>query len=149
MASLSYVDVVDRDLDQISTWSPEDGDDLRAFLQELEDSGDLLERLSSWHYAHAYADPQFDCRAIDCLQRRGYNVYRLKALRLEWARRYYRIVYAYDVAYDDFIVLAVVLRLTDRTPPELREHCYDYQPNHPITQRICTEYERLELPVRH
>jgi ribosome-binding protein aMBF1 (putative translation factor) len=32
VTSLSYVDVVDRDLDQISTWSPEDGDDLRVSI---------------------------------------------------------------------------------------------------------------------
>jgi len=137
------------DLARIERHSFEDADDIMAFLETVDGSEDLMARLCDWQFRQTHEDPQFDCKAIVSLQRRGYNVYRMYSLKMEWGRRHYRIVYAYQGDKDIFHVLAVVLKLTDRTPPGLRQEAYNYEPDHPLTQRICDVYESLGLPIRH
>lgn len=141
------------DLALIEARSPEDADDIWAFLEVIDGSDDLMGRLCSWHYRQTHEDPQFDCKAVVSLQREGFNVYRMYSLVMEWGRRHYRILYAYESAVnpDDevFHILAVVLKRTSDTPPELRDEAYNYELNHPVTLRIRDDYEGLGLAIRH
>ncbi|QBR00475.1 hypothetical protein [Paraburkholderia pallida] len=141
------------DLALIEARSPNDAYDIWAFLEIVDGSDELKDRLCSWHYRQTHKDPQLDCKAVVALQQTGYNVYRMYSLEMEWGRRHYRILYAYEPATDPddemFHILAVVLKRTDDTVPELRDEAYNYEPDHRITLRVRSDYEELGLAIRH
>ncbi|CAM2164866.1 conserved hypothetical protein [Paraburkholderia sacchari] len=123
------------------------------FLEILDGHDEFKSRLCNWHYRQTHKDPQFDCKAVVSLQGEGFNVYRMYSLEMEWGRRHYRILYAYETATDpddeSFHILAVVLKRTDDTPEELRSEAYDYELDRPVTLRVRRDYEELGLPIRH
>ena len=141
------------DLALIESRSPDDADDIWAFLEVMDGSDDLMGRLCSWHYRQTHENPQFDCKAVVSLQQEGFNVYRMYSLEMEWGKRHYRILYAYQpaahLADEVFHILAVVLKRANDTPPELRDEAYDYEFDHPITARVRDDYQRLGLAIRH
>ncbi|MBB2930990.1 hypothetical protein [Paraburkholderia silvatlantica] len=143
----------EEDLAHIEARSPDDADDIWAFLEIVDGSDELKDRLCAWHYRQTHEDPQFDCKAVVSLQGEGYNIYRMYSLEMEWGRKHYRILYAYEAATepdeDMFHILAVVMKRIDDTPQELRVEAYDYEPDHPITDRVRRDYEALGLPIRH
>lgn len=120
---------------------PSDVDLLWAFLDEVAGSADAVWKLPRWTAEHS--SPYFNVRAIDCLQDARYNVYRLRPLagRLQQ----FRVIYAFHNTADEFHLLAAVRKLhVPPVPPT--SHDYDYQPQHPITQRICAEYDSRGFP---
>jgi hypothetical protein len=137
------------DLSRIEASCADDAYDIWAFLELIDGSEALLDRLCQWQFRQTHEDPQFDCKAITMLQQRGYNVYRMYSLAMEWAQRHYRIIYAYEAEHNVFHVLAVVPKRTNVTPAALSAEAYDYEPDHPLTERIIHQYEALGLPVRH
>jgi len=141
------------DLALIEARSQGDADDIWAFLEVMDGSDDLMGHLCNWHYRQTHQNPQFDCKAVVSLQRSGFNVYRMYSLEMEWGKRHYRILYPYESAPvpDDevFHILAVVLKRTKDTLPELRDRAYDYELDHPITRRVRDDYESLGLAIRH
>ncbi|WP_116138891.1 hypothetical protein [Trinickia diaoshuihuensis] len=146
-------DSSEADLARIEARSPDDAYDIWAFLEVMDGSDELIGRLCRWHYRQTHEDPQFDCKAIVSLQQEGFNVYRMYSLEMEWGKRYYRILYAYESAADPddevFHVLAVVMKRTSDTPPELSDEAYNYELDHPVTLRIRDDYQSLGLAVRH
>ncbi|WP_202370374.1 hypothetical protein [Pseudomonas sp. MWU318] len=109
---------------------------LGVFLQELECDQDLLEKLSWDQYGGKPHLPEkgatFSVSKVYSLYRTGKNIWRLRDFELSREGFEYRIIYAYIPAQDLYFVLAVV------------ERAFDYDPKHPITQRVLDAYNKLE-----
>lgn len=117
-------------------------DMLDAFLSEVAGSEEALWELKEWSVERTFPDPIFNVKALVELQNEGYNLYRLRPLR---ALRGYRVIYAYDpAANDSFYALAIVRK----APPgaEMTDDYYNYERNHPITERVIKEYDDLRIP---
>lgn len=115
---------------------------LDALLTQISESSEAAWSLTQWPGENT--NPHFNVKGIECLQRRGYNCYRLRPLGRRLKQ--YRIIYAYDSDDSDFYILAIVRKVPDVLPEgATREEYYDYQINHPITLRICDEYESFDI----
>lgn len=121
----------------------DDADLIDAFLDQLAESEDALWSLVKWKGSHH--NPYFNCSAIDCFQNEGYNVYRIRPQ--DGRLNKYRIIYAFDGVHNDFYLLAIVIKspTTLQSGPKSDIH-YNYEPSHPITRRVKSEYDRLGLP---
>lgn len=132
---------VGADLEQIRDTVPQDAELLDAFLNEVADSQEAIWSLSSWSAEHP--DPLFNVRAIGCCHADGYNVYRIRPLKLLWR---YRVIYAFDASMDEFHVLAIVRKKHHDAPAAIDPDCYGYEPLHPISKRVRDEYDHLRIP---
>lgn len=98
-----------------------------ATLQEMEQSEDMQDTM----FLHDRDFEDVNCKEVTWHQRRGRNVWRLR--RHDRCKKY-RIIYAFQEARQGqkpkFIVLAVA-----------HKDNYDYEPEHPLTQRIIDDYE--------
>lgn len=101
--------------------------EVAALLEEMEQSEDVQDTM----FLH---DDEFDdinCKQLVWHQRQGRNVWRLR--RHEHCRRY-RIIYGYQAAIagqkPKFVILAIAHK----------DH-YNYEPEHPLTERIVNDYE--------
>ena len=128
------------DLERIRGTVPQDADLLDAFLDEVGGSQDAIWAMSSWNAEHP--DPLFNVRAIGCCHTCGYNVYRIRPLRMLWR---YRIIYAFDARMDEFHVLAIVRKKHHDAPAAIDPDSYGYEPTHPISQRVRDEYDHLRI----
>lgn len=120
-----------------------DVDLLNAFMDQVAESQDLLWKLAKWKEDHW--SPHLNCRAIDCFQNDGYNVYRIRPLNRRLSK--YRILYAYNSRDNEFHFLALVIKfdtfLSANTEPDSH---YNYEPNHPISIRVRDEYDNSRFP---
>lgn len=131
-------DALTDDLDKL-----DDGHLIDAFLTQISESEEAMWELSKWPGENA--NPFFNVKGIQTLQSQGYNIYRIRPLTSRLKK--YRILYAYDAPHDDFYILAIVIKRPPVLPPEcLPNEFYNYEPNHPITVRVCDEYSTLNLP---
>ncbi|MBP5948221.1 MULTISPECIES: hypothetical protein [unclassified Pseudomonas] len=109
---------------------------LGVFLQELGCDQDLLEKLSWDQYGGKPHLPElgatFSVSKVYSLYRTGKNIWRLRDFELSKEGFEYRIIYAYIPSKDLYFVLAVV------------ERAFNYDPNHPVTQRVLDAYKQLE-----
>lgn len=80
---------------------------------------------------HGYSTQEIDVSKFQMFWRQGKDLWRLKLWDLEDAGLRYRIIYAYDKSSQRFHILAVVHR------------DFDYEPAHPVTQRILADYAQL------
>lgn len=119
---------------------------LEAFIERIAGLDDLSPILRQWPGEHV--DPSFNTKGFSEQQRAGYNLYRLRPLtRRLWE---YRILYAYDSEYEDIYILAVVIKRPEHLPAQSSERdFYNYEHDHPITQRIRNDYERYNFPRTH
>ena len=86
-------------------------------------------------------------RTIAWMQDRGFNMYRIRPLQ---GLGQYRILYAFDVEYDDFYALAIVRKRPEVLPAGVGPwDYYNYERNHPISTRVLDEYDRIGLPKLH
>lgn len=129
------------DLDLIAEDSPEDADLLEAFLDQIDESQEALWALTRRRSEHP--DPLFNERAIECFHDNGYNVYRIRPLRL---LHQYRIIYAFDAPNDAFYVLAISRKKLHDAPRAIDPKRYNYEPDHPLSHRIRDEYDELGIP---
>lgn len=112
---------------------------LRAFIEELKADQSALALLN--HANDSCYKPLFNIKLIGCFQKKGYNIYRVRPLD---GLGHFRIIIAYDVEYDDFYMLALVLKKPenkDQIIKSFEDYYYDYELNHPITTRIYNEYD--------
>lgn len=117
-------------------------DMLEVLLDEIASSDATVRVLTDWPGHNS--NPYFNTKGIDFLQRQGFNCYRLRPMHRRL--RDYRILYAFDVVRNDFYLLAIVKKKPhDLLPEDHTEDYYDYEPHHPITKRICAEYEAMGL----
>ncbi|NNH19153.1 hypothetical protein HLB01_08915 [Bordetella trematum] len=114
---------------------------LHVFLDQIEESEEALWSLSQYNGEHP--DPLFNMKAIDCLHAQGYNIYRIRPLRRITS---YRIIYGLDAVKDEIHILAYTRKKNRDAPPGIDPEYYDYEPRHPLSQRICVEYDRLAIP---
>jgi mRNA-degrading endonuclease RelE of RelBE toxin-antitoxin system len=101
-----------------------------ALLEELKGNPDLLDRLTQHDYG-AYHTADFHVSKWEAQWRRGRDLWRLKVWVLEDQGLRYRIVYAFIPQKRHYHILAIA-------PRE-----FDYDANHPISQRILRAYESL------
>lgn len=139
---------IQSDLEVISArdGSTATADKIDAFLDQLDESEDAVWKLTHDRDEQLYPDPIFNCRLVQSFREAGYFVYRLRPLR---ALRQFRILYAYDGAKEEIILLAIVRK----RPPEQEfvgdDSYYEYEPDHPVSVRIREEYDGLGLPRYH
>ncbi|BBI99195.1 hypothetical protein FGKAn22_08880 [Ferrigenium kumadai] len=114
---------------------------LLAFLQQLKADQSLLGELLT----HEYENKSFNVSRFQSIWR-DRDVWRLKTFEWDISQTNktvipYRIIYAYDSKCTAFRVLAIVYRRHNDP------RSYDYEHDHPITQRILKAYNELGLPV--
>ncbi|CAG9177810.1 hypothetical protein LMG32289_03914 [Cupriavidus pampae] len=141
MLNLYDGDNVQEDLDRIRQVSLADGDLLDVFLTQIAESREAIWSLSQ--RAGEHPDPLFSVKVIECFQQRGFNVSRIRPLRL---LSQYRVIVAFDAQNDDFYVLAVVRKKPHDAPAAIDPDSYDYEPDHPLSHRVCDEYDDLGIP---
>jgi len=139
----------DLDLEELAQIAERDADLIGVFLDQIDESDDAKWQLSKWPAENSL--PHFNVKGVESLQQRGYNIYRLRPLGARL--RKFRILYAYDAVHDDFYLLAVVVKnpgseaeLNAMLPGFPLHKTYNYEPDHPITQRICERYDGLQIP---
>jgi hypothetical protein len=121
------------------------GDLINAFLDQIDGSLD-----ATWQLAKMAGDhwnPHFESKAIRSLHDEKYNIYRIRPLLPRLAKL--RILYAYDsrLGKDEFHLLAVVEKLPHGLTenPDIDRY-YNYERTHPITIRVCAEYDKIGIP---
>lgn len=101
-----------------------------ALLEQLAADPDLLDRLTQHDYG-AGGRTDIHVSRWESQWRQGRNLWRFKAWDLEKIGLRYRVIYAFEPKNNHYHVLAIA-------PRE-----FDYDPNHPISQRILRAYEEL------
>lgn len=112
-----------------------------AFLSQLKADQVLLGELLT----HKFENKKFNVSRFQSIWR-DRDVWRLKTFEWNLSQNNktvipYRIIYAYDSKCLTFRILAVAYRRHGDP------RSYDYEHNHPITQRILNAYNELGLPV--
>jgi len=122
------------DLDAIAGINPQAAQDLLVILREMEENEDLNERLLT-DQSEVHDRFRFQVGKFESQQRQNRNVWKMKVWEKERLLNY-RILYALSPidAYRTrcICVLAIVHRAK-----------YNYEPNHPITQRLIEDYDDL------
>lgn len=120
-----------KDLDEL--WeSDEDAAALiEATLDEIRGNEALLDALLEHDFGKRGDGASFHVNKWVQLWRQGKDLWRLKVWELENERKRWRIIYAYMPTESRYYVLGVA-------PRE-----FDYDPNHPLSQRIMAAYEDL------
>lgn len=108
---------------------------LLALLSELKADQNLLSSMLD----HKYENKSFNVSKFQAFWR-DRDVWRLKIFEWDFTRNVkrtipYRVIYAYDIKCVTFRILAVVHR------------DFNYEDDHPITQRILKAYSQLGLSV--
>lgn len=136
MYELIVGDEATADLVDILGKIPAAGYRLAALLEEVSSSQDLMEKLSWDRYGGKPHLPEQGAtmnvgKWIEPY-RKGMNIWRLRDFELTRLGYEYRIIYAFIPSRDLYFVLAVV------------ERAFNYDPSHPVTQRVMASYRRLE-----
>jgi hypothetical protein len=128
--SLSIHEDAERDLEALWSEDEESAAILEAFLEEVMDSQDLLERFSREDYADTLHDPGFDIKRWQSLWK-DYPVWRLRLFYVPWGAAVRRIVYTYHPGEQRYYILGILPR------------SFDYDPKHPLAKRIIRACEEL------
>lgn len=118
------------DLERLLPEAPEAVARILVLLQECQHDQNLLDRLTQ-HDFGAGRSADFHVSKWHAQWGRGRDLWRLKVWELEDKRLRYRIVYAFIPGQRVYHVLAIA-------PRE-----FNYDPSHPITQRILRAYQDL------
>lgn len=103
---------------------------ITVLLQELADNQELLDSLTIDRYGD-YKSKDFEVRKWLEYWNRGRDIWRLKLWDLETKGVQYRIIYAFIPRRKHYYILAIAPR------------SFDYDKQHPITQRIINAYDNL------
>jgi hypothetical protein len=112
----------------------------------------LLEEINGNEYAMRqltrddgdYRNPTFTSKPIRGFIEAKYSIYRMRPL-LSVATGF-RVLYAYDLEYEDFYALGVVEKTREHNDTQEFGEEYDYQLTHPFTVGIFDQYDRFGLP---
>jgi hypothetical protein len=127
------------DLDQIASADPETAADILVWLEWIRDDEESIKHLHYDRYGdqrpRSDLDPAFSVRKwVETWKGRDPSaLWRLKLWDLEQEGIQYRIIYAYQIESRCFWILGVVHR------------DFNYDTNHPISQRILSQAAKLEL----
>jgi hypothetical protein len=133
MFSLSLHEDAEDDLDEIWETDPDSAAFIDALLEQIKADQNLLDALTDRNFGE-YGNEPFSVKTWVEQWRDGYDLWRLKAWELEEQHIRYRVIYAYETGKQRYHVLAVVPRSS-----------FNYERDHPITQRIHAAYDRLCL----
>ena len=103
---------------------------LLAMLQQIAADPDLMDRLTQHDYG-AYETQTFHVSRWQGQWQKGKNLWRLKNWDLEAQGLRYRVIYAFRPRQQEHIILGIVPR------------DFNYDSNHPVSQRIFTAYDHL------
>lgn len=136
MYELIVGDEATQDLERILLEKPLAGYRLAVLFEEISGSQQLMEKLSWDRYGGKPHAPE-NGAVLSVAKwlgpyRRGKNIWRLRDFELSGLGHEYRIIYAYIPSKDLYYVLAIV------------ERAFNYDSEHPISQRIFSAYDRLE-----
>ncbi len=104
-----------------------------AFFEEAKTNQSLLDNLTRNKFV-SYGDWPYSVEVWASAQSRQLNLWRLKLLGLEGDAKKLRIIYAFHPREYRYYVLGIV-------PRE-----FNYDPQHPISQRVVAAYRDLDLP---
>lgn len=130
MIALFLHDDAKADLLTLRNHAPQAARRIAALLEQLEGDPDLLDRLTQHGYG-AFRSADFHVSKWFEPWREGYDLWRLKVWELEDQQARYRIIYAFEPRKRHHHVLAVA-------PRE-----FDYDKNHPVSQRVIRAYKKL------
>lgn len=119
------------DLDELWSTAPTVAARITVLLQEIKGNQDLLDRLTQQGFGENRVAARFHVSQWVAQQRKRRNLWRVKAWDLENLGLRYRVVYAFVAQKHIYHVLAVA-------PRE-----FDYDEQHPLTQRIVRDYDEL------
>ncbi len=121
------------DLDDLWETDEDGAAEIEAVLEEISNDVDLMSGLCARGFRHLAA-PALEVDRFLALWNQGLNMYRLKIWDWLGGLLPYRVIYAHHAQNDIFYILAVVPR----------DFNYDIQ--HPIITRVCSDYQRLGIP---
>jgi hypothetical protein len=124
----------DAELDLESLWmeDEESAAVIEAFLEEVADSQDLLERfLSEFHADHLH-DPGFDIKRWKALWKE-YPAWRIRLFNVPKGAANRRIIYTFHPKEQCCYVLGIIPR------------GFDYDPKHPLSRRILRALDELGI----
>lgn len=130
MIALFVHDDAAADLEGLWEEEPRAAAQISALLEELAGNADLLDRLTQHDYGAGHVGA-FHVSKWQAQWRKGHDLWRLKMWDLEDKGLRYRVVYAFEPKKQHYHVLAIA-------PRE-----FDYDANHPISQRILRAYKEL------
>lgn len=125
----------ERELDSLWDLDEAAAADITILLETLQESQDLLDRLSSHGFVQ-YQEPAIDISKWISQQRsQKRNLWRLKLVAFANSGTYaYRVIYAFHPTEHRYYVLGILKR------------DFDYDPEHPTSKRIIAAYEQLGIP---
>ncbi|WP_017234957.1 hypothetical protein [Pandoraea sp. B-6] len=138
-------DGFDEDLQRLADdpLTAQDAVRIKALTDQIDESEDALWSLIQRDGEHP--DPLFSVKAVAWMNAAGYNISRIRFHNVGLSR--YRILICYDNEYDDFYLLAIVVKdlqiAYDGNEPY---HLYDYERDHLVTRRMLADYDRLGVP---
>jgi anti-sigma-K factor RskA len=121
-----------QDLEQLYATDKDGAATIVTFLQEVAASQNMLENLSIRNH-RSYVTPEFDVKRWEALWK-SYGLWRLRLFNVPGVAASSRIIYALHPIERRYYVLGIV-------PRE-----FDYEPSHPLSQRIINTYKDLDLP---
>lgn len=117
---------------------------IMTFLEHIVKNDDAMDYFTKWKDNHVNF-PKFNISAIAWLQSKGYYIYRCRPFFANLTE--YRLIYAFDGVRDEIHMLAAVIKKPATIPEHIiDEKHYGYEQAHPISTRICGDYDALGLP---
>lgn len=134
MLKLSLHPDAQADIDELWKTVPEAAAKILVLIEQVRADPRLLDALT----IHNFGDDRSEPFAISKVQsqwagtrsRPGKDLWRLKLWDLERQQLQYRVIYAYEIRRLRYHVLGVINRKS-----------YDYEPEHPFTQRVLRAYD--------
>lgn len=140
-----FTEEFEEDLAQIALDPNLRGEEMEiyAYFEELCASHSDLLTLTK--HGNVIYSPWGQVSKVINLQDQGYCIYRLKPLPPKGHLGKYRFIYAHDIEFDDFYLLAIVKKIYLNGQPDPRYKIYDYELQNPLTLRIIQQYTVLGL----
>lgn len=136
MATLSYCEEVDAELDALSASHEDEVALIDALIEELagdeETLASLTKEVPKWLYDYT---PPFEVKRFAECWGTGRRVYLLKPYDEDGHLSDFRVFIGHDIDSDDFFVLSAQPRETS------------YDPTTPAFRNLCDRYDRLKLPT--
>lgn len=131
--SLSIHEDAEADLEDLYQVDEDGAALIDAFLQEAAGSQDMLDRFTIRHYRSYGNTFDFDVKRWQSLWHQ-YGLWRIRLFAVPGVAASHRIVYAFHGTQRRYYILGIVPR------------DFDYDPQHPYTQRIVSAYRELGIP---
>lgn len=130
---MSVCEDAEADLDALYANDEDSAALIDVFLQEAAASQEMLDRFTCQGYRNYGGDFDFDIKRWEKLWS-SHALWRARLFYIENGAANYRIIYAFHPGERRYYILGIV-------PRE-----FDYEPSHPLSQRIVACYNELGIP---